>query len=45
MPTMTFIPSTVQENSIGGEVGKYKKSLIQGGEQKTYMLKLSDRSV
>ena len=29
--TLTFIPPTVQENSVGGEVGCYKKSPMQGG--------------
>jgi hypothetical protein len=31
LPSMTFIPPTVQENSVGGEVGKYKKTPMQGG--------------
>jgi len=31
LPSMTFIPPTVQENSVGGEVGKYKKNPMQGG--------------
>jgi len=31
LPTMTFIPPTVQENSVGGEVGRYKKSPMWGG--------------
>jgi hypothetical protein len=31
LPTMTFIPPTVQENSVGGEVGYYKKNPMQGG--------------
>ena len=31
LPTMTFIPPTVQENSVGGEVGYYKRSPMQGG--------------
>ncbi len=31
LPSMTFIPPTVQENSVGGEVGYYKKSPMQGG--------------
>lgn len=33
LPSMTFIPPTVQENSVGGEVGYYKKSPMQGGGQ------------
>jgi len=31
LPSMTFIPPTVQENSVGGVVGCYKKSPMQGG--------------
>jgi len=31
LPSLTFIPPTVQENSVGGEVGYYKKSPMQGG--------------
>ncbi|MHC4742674.1 MAG: M66 family metalloprotease, partial [Planctomycetota bacterium] len=31
LPSMTFIPPTVQENSVGGAVGYYKKSPMQGG--------------
>jgi len=31
LPSMTFIPPTVQENSVGGEIGKYKKNPMQGG--------------
>ncbi len=31
LPSLTFIPPTVQENAVGGEVGKYKKNPMQGG--------------
>jgi len=31
LPSLIFIPPTVQEDSVGGEVGKYKKSPMQGG--------------
>ena len=31
MPTMTFIPPIVQDNSVGGEAGTYKKDPMQGG--------------
>lgn len=31
LPTMTFMPPTVQENSVGGVPGTYKKDPMQGG--------------
>ena len=31
MPTMTFIPPTVQDNAVGGVASTYKKDPMQGG--------------
>jgi hypothetical protein len=50
LPSLTFIPPTVQENSVGGEVGYYKRSPMQGGgwgdqEDNFLMRSFSDFSV